>query len=136
MFKYDRFYRDFAYGSTSDVVTDQDLMIAFAQADANINQELFGNQVIFTEGFLLLAAHYLVTNLRASSQGISGQYSWLQQSRGVGSVSESIAIPQRILDNPLFAMFSKTNYGALYLSMILPVLTGQVFVVGGDTLPT
>jgi len=128
-----RFARDFPFGTTSDKVMESDLMIAFNQTDITINQGLFSSQGAFNEGFLLLAAHNLVMNLRASSQGISGQYPWLQQSRSVGSVSESVAIPQRILENPIFAMLAKTNYGAKYLEMILPQLVGQVFTVAGAT---
>ena len=82
-----------------------------------------------------MAAHYLVTNLRASSQGINGQYAWLEQSKGAGAVNQSFAIPQRILDNPLFAMLTKTNYGASFLQLVLPQLTGQMFNAYGMTKP-
>lgn len=129
------FFRDFPYGSSLDTVTDQDLMNAFALTDSQINPCIFANQEGFTQGFLYLAAHYLVTNLRNSSQGIVGQFDWLVNSKGVGSVSEGLSIPDRILANPEFAFLSKTTYGALYLSLILPSITGQIFVVLGDTLP-
>jgi hypothetical protein len=48
-------------------------------------------------------------------------------------VNESYSIPQHILDNPILAMLSKTNYGAKYLSMVLPRIVGQVFIVAGET---
>jgi hypothetical protein len=127
------FVRDFPYGSTLDVVIDQDITNALADAKFNINQGLFGSQSNYTLCFLLLSAHYLVTNLRNSSQGIAGQYAFLQASKGVGSVSESSNIPQRILDNPELSMLCKTNYGAKFVQFLLPQLTGQVFTVRGHT---
>lgn len=100
-----------------------------------MNPGLFSTQANYTLGYLMLSAHFLVLNIRSSSQGISGQYSWLQTNKNVGSVSEGLQIPQRILDNPEFAMLSKTNYGARFLMMVLPQLTGQIFNVYGRTLP-
>lgn len=129
------FFRDFPYGSTLDTVTDQDISNALQMCDINFNPNFWASQATFTIGYLLLTAHFMVMSLRASSQGISGQYSWLENSKSVGSVSDSFQIPQRILDNPELAMLSKTNYGARYLFLILPQLTGQVFSVCGTTQP-
>lgn len=129
------FFRDFPYGSTLDTVTDQDISNALQDADINFNSNLWASQATYTTGFLLLSAHFLVTNLRASSQGIAGQFAWIEASKSAGSVSEGLSIPQRILDNPEFAMLSKTNYGAKFLFLILPQLTGQMFVSHGGTQP-
>lgn len=121
------FFRDFPYGTTLDKVTNQDITNALADAGFSFNEALFSTQANFTLGYLLLTAHYLVMNLRASSQGIAGQYNWLDASKSVGSVSEGFSIPQRILDNPNFAMLSKTMYGAKFLALILPQLIGNVY---------
>lgn len=130
------YFRDFPYGTNiSTSVTDADINKAFGQANINISQELFATQETYNIGYLLLAAHYLVVDLRMSSQGINGQYSFLEQSKSVGSVSQSFAIPQRILDDPYFSMLSRTNYGAKYLEIIIPQLAGNVFVVYGSTRP-
>lgn len=130
------FSRDFPFGEDIETsVTDADITKAMTQTVVSINQGLFCNQPSYTIGFQLLTAHFLVLNLRSSSQGINGQYSFLESSKSVGSVSQSFSIPQRILDNPLWAMFMKTNYGAMYIEMIFPMLTGQVFTVMGTTLP-
>lgn len=83
--------------------------------------------------FNYLTAHYLCLDLRAASQGIQGQYSWVQTSRSVGSVSEGLQVPQRIMDNPELAMLTKTTYGGKYLQLILPQLSGQIFSVFGGT---
>jgi hypothetical protein len=127
------FVRDFQYGDGVNLVSDSDITKAFTDTVINFNQDLFSDQASFNVGFLNLAAHFMVMSIRASSQGLVGQYSWVESSKSVGSVSESLSIPQRILDNPEFAMLSKTNYGAKYLFLILPQLTGQIFSSYGGT---
>lgn len=130
------YYRDFPYGTDPETsVLDQDIAKSYGQVNFAINPGLFSNQENYTLGYLLLAAHWLVIDLRMASQGIAGKYSWLTTSKSVGSVSESFQIPQRILDNPELAQLSQTNYGAKYLQLLLPNLTGQMFNVFGRTLP-
>lgn len=132
----DYFTRDFPYGTDPNTsVLDSDITKAYGQVNFAINPALFPDQASYTLCYLFLAAHWLVTDLRMSSQGISGQYNWLESSKSVGSVSEGFSIPQRILDNPEFAMLSKTNYGAKYLQLLLPQLMGQIFIAPGRTLP-
>lgn len=127
------FVRDFPYSNVDlTTVNDSDITNALADMIININQGLFANQSTYTAGALNLAAHYLVTNLRNSSQGIQGNFSWLQNSKGVGSISESFAIPARIVDNPVLGMLCKTTYGAKYLMMVLPNLVGQMFTTYAD----
>ncbi len=116
-------------------IQDADIEKAFGQTDININQAQWDSQGAYAIGYNLLAAHYMVIDLRMASQGIRGQYSWMEQSKSVGSVSASYAIPQRILDDPYFAMLTQTNYGAKYLQLLLPRLSGQVFIVAGRTTP-
>ena len=125
--------RPFPYGTDPNTsILDSDISNAFLYTNTSINQAFFGDQGSYNVGYFTLSAHYLVTNLRASSQGINGQFAFLEQSKGVGGVSTSIAIPQRILDNPYWAVFSKTNYGMIYLQMILPSLCGQMYSVPGS----
>lgn len=131
----DKFYRDFPYGDTLATVQDRDIQSAYDDVDLYMNPGLFCDQSHYTQGYLLLAAHFLVTNLRNSTQGIAGQYEWLVGSKAVGSVSESLQIPQRIMDNPSMAMLTKTSYGAKYLFLILPNLVGPAMIVAGATLP-
>lgn len=127
------FNRDFPYGNADlTTVQDADITKALSQQQNTINPGLFSNQNTYSQGALLLAAHYLVMNLRASSQGIAGQMQWLEQAKAVGSISVSQAIPQRLLDNPEFSILASTRYGTQYLAMILPYLTGQMFSVNGE----
>jgi len=128
------FNRDFPY-SNADLTTVQDADInkALAQQQNTINSCLFANQNIYTQGALLLAAHYLVLNLRASSQGIAGKWDWQTVSKGAAAITSSFAVPPRILENPEFSILCSTTYGTQFLFLILPVLTGQMFSVAGGT---
>lgn len=131
-----QFIRDFPYGIDPNVaVLDGDITNAFNLVDISINPGLWDSQGAYSIGYLLLAAHYLVLSLRASSQGLNGQYNWAQNSKSVGPVSESFTIPQRMVDNPELMALAKTNYGAQYLVLLLPLLCGQAFTVCGGTRP-
>lgn len=131
-----QFTRDFPYGTDINTsVLDSDIASAFQFTNVNINQALFADQGSYSLGYNLLSAHYLVVNLRSSSQGINGQFNFLQSGKSVGSVSESFSIPQRILDNPDWSMLSKTNYGMMFLQLVIPQMAGQVYTVMGTTLP-
>ena len=132
----DFFVRDFPYGIDPQTsIVDGDISKAYQETNINFNQDFWADQTGYTTGYLYLSAHYLVTNIRASSQGIVGQYNFNESSKSVGSVSESFSIPQRILDNPEFSMLTKTNYGAKYLYFVLPQLSGQMFSVHEMTKP-
>lgn len=132
----DYFYRDFPYGTDPETsVLDQDIQKAYGQTNINISEAIWSNQAEYTIGYLLLAAHWLVIDLRMASQGIAGAYSWVTTSKSVGSVSESFQIPQRILDNPEMAQLAQTNYGAKYLQLLLPRMAGQMFNAYGSTRP-
>lgn len=130
------YVRDFPYGIDPNTsILDQDITNAFALVDSNISQDGWATQNSYSIAYNSLAAHFLVMNINASSQGINGAFEWLTQSKGVGAVSTAYAIPQRILDNPLLSMFTKTNYGAAYLAMLLPNLIGACFIAPGSTRP-
>lgn len=130
------FSRDFPYGTDpATSITDQDIARAMLETSLTINQSLFCGQEIYTLGFMYLAASNLVNNIRQSSQGIASQYDWNVNSKSVGNVSISSQIPQRIMDNPEFAYLTNNAYGVKYLMMILPYLSGVMWVVAGRTLP-
>lgn len=131
-----QFFRDFPYGTDPDVaVLDQDIANAFVQTNISLNPALWSDQSSYTLGYLLLSAHYMVLNIRASSQGLNGQWNWAQNNKSVGSVSEGFEIPERIKQNPEWMAYYKTNYGAMYMNLVLPLLTGQTFTVCGTTWP-
>ncbi len=131
-----QFIRDFPYGTDINTsILDQDIMNAFNLVDITFNPALWGTQIAYSTAYNLLAAHYLVLNIRNSGQGLNGQYNFAQNSKGVGAINESFSVPQRILDNPDFMAYTKTNYGAQYLNLLWPRLAGQTFTVCGSTRP-
>lgn len=130
-----QFVRDFPYGSDSSAVMDADITSAITLAGFNVNEGLFATEAEFKFAYNYLAAHYLVMSIKASSQGLGGSFNWIESAKSVGSVSQSFAIPEKIMNNPLYAMFTKTPYGAMYLSLVLPLTYGNVVAVNGATQP-
>lgn len=132
----DQFPRDFPYGTDPNTsVLDSDIAYAFQLVNFNINQCLFPDQGTYTVAYNLLAAHYLTMNIRSSSQGINGQFAFPVNSKAVGSVSESFTIPATFSDNAYMMMLTKTNYGAMYLQLLLPQLIAPMGIAYGTTLP-
>jgi len=136
------FSRDFPYApdvtppaqqDPSLGVTDADITRAMFEGEVSTNLDVAPDQQTYTMWYLYAAAHFLVMDLRASAQGLEGQYQWTTQSKSVGSVSESFAIPQSIIDNPLLNMWTKTNYGAKLMMMMMPYFIAPIFPVCGRT---
>ena len=131
-----RFDRDFPYavpegqptkGDDTQLskVRDTDITRAILGANININQGLFPDQSTFNEVFLQLAAHTLCRNLLASTQGLSGQFTWLTAMKSAGGVESKYEIPDRIKNSPFLSSLSLTRYGAAYLEYIMPYLVGN-----------
>jgi hypothetical protein len=113
-----------------ELVTDDDLNNAIQDAAIfDINQGFFATQAAFTRSFLFLAAHYLQTNIAASMEGLASQYNWLTQSKSVGDISESYEIPEWMARDPMLCDFSKTKYGAKFLTSIAPFLVGHTMAL-------
>ena len=130
------FTRDFPYNDDPELgITDGDIAKAMGEASMMINDRLAGDQNEYNILFYLVTAHYLVMDMRAASQGIAGNYSWLTGSKAVASVSESYIVPDVVMNNPILAMFSKTFYGAKYLNLIYGNMIGVMFTVHGRTHP-
>jgi len=124
-------------GDDTDIskVTNTDILAAQGIAPANINPILFPNQAAWGTAFNLLTAHYLCTNLLNSTQGVKSQYDWLTAQRTVGNVSASFGIPDRVMKSAFFNTLTSTRYGALYLSIIAPLLHGNMRIACGATTP-
>ena len=84
-------------------------------------------------GFYYLAAHYLVIDLNNAANSLGLGASGLTQSKSVGSVSESFAIPQWVLSDAILGQYALTGYGRKYLSLIMPYLVGNIMIVQGKT---
>lgn len=139
-----QFVRDFPYAPASVVgggddalkyVMNSDINTAIVMAGVNINEALFDAQEIYSLAYLLLSAHYLVTNIQASSQGLFSQAEWTVIQKSVGSMQGSYSIPDRIKSSPYFSILTTTKYGMQYLSLIAPMLCGHVVCVQGASTP-
>lgn len=137
----EHFYRDFPFLPSEEVenpldyVQDKDIEKAISEAGMNFNESLFGYEEDKKLAFLYLTAHYLVTDLSNSAQGVNGSFSGFMTSKSVGNVSVGYSLPQWILDNPIYSLIALTGYGRKYLQLIIPCLVGQVFTVAGTTRP-
>jgi hypothetical protein len=131
------FPTDWPYGTDpNQSVTQPEVNAALMRANNySLNQGLFCSQSEWNQGYLLLTAHYLVLTVRAAGQGLNGQASWIQTSKSVGAVSEAFQVPERIMEHPVFAMFTKTNYGIQFLEYILPRMGGNIGIARGHTKP-
>lgn len=121
--------------SIDDYVQDIDIQHAFAEAQMNFNQGLFGTDAEITLGYLYLTAHYLCNDIRASRAGIMANPAFPMTSRSAGSMSESYSVPDAYKDNPVLAFYISSAYGMKYLAMVLPKMVGNVGVVAGMTRP-
>lgn len=134
------FSRDFPFAPTGNkdlkYVQDADITRAFTETLPNFNQALYPDDATIQLGFLLLAAHYLVTNLQSAAGGMGGAVAGIVSARSVGNVSETYAVSKAFLDNPRLGFYAKTSYGLRWLELITPYLVGGgVGVVYGTTVP-
>lgn len=130
------FSRDFPFSSdVNQGITDDDISKAFAEANMNFNYTLWDTEENRKLGFLYLAAHYLVIDMQNSSQGINGRYEGIMSSKSVGSVSVGYTIPDWVMASPIYSLLSQSRYGMKYLSLIIPLMIGNIGVVKGATHP-
>lgn len=115
--------------------TEKEINRAFMEARFNFNQAILGDDEGIRLAYYYITAHYLVMDARAVSGGAGATGSFPVSSRSVGSVSESYDIPQAYKDSPTLSYYTSTPYGMKYLSLIYPLLVGNVGVVCGRTLP-
>lgn len=138
------FSRDFTYSipyeSTTprpdccpEYVTDQDLNKAFIEAKVNFNDALFSDDDQLRTTFLYLAAHYLVNDLQTAVNGAGSTGFFPVASRSVGPISESYAMPAWVTNDPVLGSYTTTRYGQKYLSLIKPLMIGNVTVYQGAT---
>ena len=107
---------------------DSDIENAMAEARVNFNEDLFLDDETKKLVFLYLTAYYLTVDFKnAMGQSTTG----VVQSKSVGSVSESYAIPQWVVNRPILSVYAQNGYGLKYLSLIQPYLTGAMFLDGG-----
>lgn len=117
----------------NNYVLDADITRAFQEAKVTFNQGLFPSEDEIRLAYLYLVAHYLVNDLKTALQGIESAGSQIVQSRSVGSVSESYAIPDAWTASPIYNFYTQSQYGLKYLNLLLPQLVGNVQIATGAT---
>lgn len=119
--------------SVDNYIQDADILRAFNEAKVNFNAALFGDNDTIKMVFLYLAAHYLVIDLNNAMNPLSMGFMGFTQSKSVGSVSESYAVPSFATNNPLLSQYMLTGFGRKYVSLIMPYLVGNVLLIKGKT---
>lgn len=120
-------------GNKTDYIWDADIEESYNEACTTFNPTNFGTDPQIKLGYLYLSAHYLVVDLRANGAGsLAGA---AVQSRSVGNVSETYAVPDWMSKDPILSFFSTTSYGQKYLNMLSANLVGNVVAVCGITHP-
>jgi hypothetical protein len=123
----------FTFGTVLPAVLDADITKAIAEANAILNPGLYPSDALGNQALEYLTAHFLQGTLDAQDSG--GQAEGIQSARGAGGISESIAVPQWILDSPEMSVYATTFYGRRWIALTLPYLGGNVYTVGGGTQP-
>lgn len=117
----------------ANYVWDADITEAYREACTTFNPALFGTDDQIRLGYLYLSAHYLVCDLRAN--GATSLAASAVQSRSVGNVSETYAVPKWMSEDPILSFYATTSYGQKYLNMISSGLVGHTVAVCGVTHP-
>ena len=119
--------------SVDNYIQDSDIMRAFKEAKVNFNAGLFGDDDTIEMVFLYLAAHYLVIDLNNAMNPMAMGFMGFTQSKSVGSVSQSFALPDFVTKNAALSQYMQTGYGAKYVSLIYPYLIGNIMLIPGRT---
>lgn len=129
------FYRDFTYSLSIEAgtVADVDILKAFSEAKVNFNESLWADQEQLKIAFLYMAAHYLVSDMQTSIQGLDSVSTFPVNSRSVGSVSEGYEIPAWVGKSAFLSQFANTRYGLKFCSLIRPRLVAGIAVYAGAT---
>lgn len=115
-------------------ITDNDIEKAMSQAKLNSNSRFGDSDNDKITIYLHLVAFYLCVDIKNSSAGVNSSYSGIVASKSVDGVSTSYNIPQWLMNNPMYSLYSQNGYGLKYLSLIAPYLACTVlFSTGRST---
>jgi len=122
----------FDYGSVLPSIRDGDITAAMTEATAVFNDSIYPSTDAADLAYLYLTAHFLSCDVDAADGGGGAQY--LQTSRSVDGVSESVEIPEWMKAGE-FSFYTSTYYGQKFLILSKPYLDGVILSVEGATLP-
>ncbi|GBR73939.1 phage-related protein [Candidatus Termititenax aidoneus] len=129
----DYFDRDFTFGVNIPDIRDKDIQRAIGEASAIFNPDIYPDETKAL-AFAYLVAHFIKTDINAANTGSTTSVG-IQTGRSAGSVSESLAVPEWALKNPMYSALARTYYGQKYLALTDTYAVGTIVVVGGNTLP-
>jgi hypothetical protein len=135
------FDRDFPYGTGKCEVRDADISKAIAEANILFNPGLFADLPSQTIAFEYLTAHLLTRHFLATGgiiqqgQGLNSTGNFPISSKGAGGLSVSYAIPETVSADPALAQYLTTQYGLIYLNMVMPNLIGNFNNAAESTKP-
>lgn len=118
-------------GNIDDYISDADISRAFTEAKINFNPNLFPKCDECKMAYCYLAAHYLVIDLNNAQNPFALGGMGIVSGKSVGSVSESYAVPQWLLNDKNLGLLARTGYGLKYLSLIAPKLHGNIIFTRG-----
>jgi hypothetical protein len=127
-----QFPRSFTFSETLPDIRDADIAEAIVEANCVFNQDLYPDEDCGKKALFYLSAHFLVRDIDAADMG--GQSAFIQSSRSVNGMSESLAAPDWMNEGD-FAYYATTAYGQKFLILTKPYLTGVMYAVEGLTLP-
>ena len=121
--------------SVDGYLSDFDIEKAIGEATLNFNEELFSEDDAAKKiPFLYLVAYYLVIDIKNGMAGLgSSAYASYIGSKSVGNVSESYAIPSWVQNDPTLGLYMDNGYGKKYLTLVLPRITGFIYLARGGT---
>jgi hypothetical protein len=120
----------FTYGITLPDIRDKDIDEAIAEAQAIFNEDIYPNEDTAKQALYYLTAHFLLLDIDSSNSG--GQSNFIQSSRSANGISESLTIPEWMLNGD-YALYVTTFYGQKFLMLSKPYLDGVIFSVTGGT---
>jgi hypothetical protein len=129
---------EFTYGDDIPNVRDKDIQDAMNNALSLFNQGLYPVPSdeypvdVGKQALLYLTAHELKKMLNEVQD--QGQSQFNQNSRSVGSISESLSIPEW-MNESVYAYFTTTSFGIRYVLLTMPYLGGTVYAILGATQP-
>lgn len=119
--------------TVDNYIQDEDIEEAFNEAKINFNPNLFPTDGVAKIPFLYLAGHYLLIDININLNPLATGAVGITQSKSVGSVSESYALPEWMTKDPILSAFGQTQYGRKYISLIQPYMIGNVMYFDGAT---
>lgn len=119
--------------NVDNYIQDSDILRAFAEAKINFPLDFWNDNETAEMVFYYLAAHYLVIDISNRQNPLAVGFMGFTQSKSVGSVSESYAVPQWMTNNQILSGYAQTGFGRKYLSLIQPYLVGNIILVHGRT---